>query len=161
MKHVPMSVTVVALVLLSGCCWLCPPQCPEPKVLVKANEYIEFVSPDDTTFGFVGADGSPIPSFVRNQPIILSVDDGVWRWLESVTLTNFRAFSGPPWTSSREDWDGITLELTEARETPVDFVLPTSYSGGHRLIKFDVTVIFDDGREFTYVDPWDEKPDGP
>lgn len=119
---------------------------------------IRFVSPDPQTFGFEDVSGSPIPSFPRNGPISLAVAPSVWHRVESVTLTEFRALTGPPWVDFPESWAGLTLTLTQAGQAPDPFVLRTSYSNGHRLVKFRVTVRLKDERKFTYIDPWDEAP---
>jgi hypothetical protein len=121
------------------------------------------------SFGFYDAiSGSPIPRIERNCKFELAVEGDVWKVVDRVTLSNFRALNGPPWEAPSKDlasrwdpeWTAIEIELPrdDKGDKSVVLTLPTSYPlAGHRLIVFDVTVTRGDF-EFTFTDPWDESP---
>jgi hypothetical protein len=121
------------------------------------------------SFGFYDAiSGSPIPRIERNKPFVLAVERRIWNVADRVTLSNFRALTGPPWEVlpaelvSRWDsrWAEMEIELPRGEESVV-WTLPTSYPhDSHRLIVFDVTVSRGDF-VFTFTDPWDESPGYP
>jgi len=105
------------------------------------------------SFGLYDAiSDSSIPRIERNKPFELSVEGRIWEAVDRVTLSSFRALTGPPWKTLPAElasrWDSRWAEIEPPKgDEIIEGKLPTSYPlEGHRLIVFDAT----------FTDPWDE-----